>query len=66
MVEETFMYPGAVVLGLRLHGSMSTPDPDDMVYQVFDVMDGLITRITGYTDRTQALNAAFNGAMDGF
>ncbi|GAA2902621.1 hypothetical protein [Streptomyces mexicanus] len=62
MVEETFMYPGVVVLGLWLHGSESVSDPGHLVYQVFDVVDGLIIRITGYTDRGQALNAAYDDA----
>ncbi|MEU5534406.1 hypothetical protein [Streptomyces sp. NPDC020362] len=65
-VEETFMYPGAIVLGLWLHGTASTPGSGALVYQVLDVVDGLIIRITGYTDRTQALNAAYDGPAAGF
>ncbi|MFI1766598.1 hypothetical protein ACH41H_31715 [Streptomyces sp. NPDC020800] len=68
-VEETFMYPGAIVLGLWLRLGTSTPDSDglgcpvsdELVYQVLDVVDGLVVRITGYTDRTQALTAAYDG-----
>lgn len=62
VVEETFMYPGAVVLGLWLHGSGPMSGTGDLVYQVFDVADGLITHITDYADRVQALDAAYDGA----
>jgi hypothetical protein len=31
------------------------------VYQVYDVIGGLITRITGYADRSQELEAAYSG-----
>lgn len=58
-IEETFTYPAAVVLGLRIHGTVPPADPRTVVYHVFDVADGLVTRITGYTDRSQALDAAF-------
>ena len=60
-VEETFTYPASVVLGLRIHGAVPPADPDNIVYHVFDVTSGLITRITGYADRTEALEAAFTG-----
>ncbi|MEU3985931.1 nuclear transport factor 2 family protein [Streptomyces sp. NPDC026672] len=60
-VEETFTYPAAVVLGLRIHGAVPPADPENAVYHVFDVTGGLITRITGYTDRVEALEAAFTG-----
>lgn len=61
-IEETFTYPAAVVLGLRIHGTVPPADPRTVVYHVFDLSDGLVTRITGYTDRSQALDAAFPGA----
>ncbi|WP_427164634.1 hypothetical protein ACQF4J_04490 [Streptomyces sp. C1-1] len=60
-VEETFIYPAAVVLGLRIHGAVPPADPENVVYHVFDVTGGLITRITGYADRAEALEAAFTG-----
>ncbi|MGW1044120.1 hypothetical protein [Streptomyces sp. NPDC002547] len=57
--EETFTYPTAVVLGLRIQGTVPPADPENVGYHVFDVTSSLITRITGYTDRAQALEAAF-------
>jgi hypothetical protein len=65
-VEETFTYPAAVVLGLRIHGTVPPADRENVKYHVFDVTDGLITRITGYADRTEALEAAFTGTTTGF
>lgn len=65
-LEETFTYPAAVVLGLRIHGTVPPADPESVRYHVFDVTGGLITRITGYTDRAQALEAAFTGATAGY
>ncbi|MEV6940782.1 nuclear transport factor 2 family protein [Streptomyces sp. NPDC051172] len=64
-VEETFTYPAAVVLGLRIHGAVPPADPQTVQYHVFDVNDGLVTRITGYADRAEALDAAFPGAPAG-
>lgn len=64
-VEETFTYPAAVVLALRIHGTVPPADPDRLVYHVFDVADGLITRMTGYSNRAQALDAAFTGIAAG-
>lgn len=64
--EETFTYPAAVVLGLRIHGTVPPADPESVGYHVFDVTGGLITRITGYADRAQALEAAFTGATAGY
>jgi hypothetical protein len=61
-IEETFTYPAAVVLGLRIHGTVPPADPQTVAYHVFDVTDGLVTRITCYADRAQALAAAFPGA----
>ncbi len=61
-VDETFTYPGGVVLGLQIHGATLRAGPDGTVYQVFDVADGLVTRITGYADRSRALQAAHFGA----
>ncbi|WP_406442405.1 hypothetical protein OHB00_39995 [Streptomyces sp. NBC_00631] len=60
-VEETFTYPAAVVLGLRIHGTVPPADPDSVAYHVFDVTGGLVTRITSYTDRAQALDVAVAG-----
>ncbi|NUR02778.1 MAG: hypothetical protein HOY79_41550 [Streptomyces sp.] len=60
--EETFTHPAAVVLGLRIHGAVPPADPQTVAYRVFDVTDGLVTRITCYADRAQALDAAFPGA----
>ncbi|MFG2702060.1 nuclear transport factor 2 family protein, partial [Streptomyces sp. NPDC048386] len=60
-IEETFTYPAAVVLGLRIHGTVPPADPDSVAYHVFHVAAGLITRITCYADRAQALDAAFTG-----
>ncbi|MFF7980169.1 nuclear transport factor 2 family protein [Streptomyces sp. NPDC007901] len=60
--EETFTYPTAVVLGLRIHGTVPPAAPEKVGYHVFDVTGGLITRITGYADRAQALEVAFTGA----
>ncbi|MHC3474798.1 hypothetical protein ACYF6T_39770 [Streptomyces sp. 7R007] len=60
-VEETFTYPAAVVLGLRIHGAVPPADPANVVYHVFDVTDGLVTCITGYADRSAALEAALRG-----
>ncbi|MEV0180342.1 nuclear transport factor 2 family protein [Streptomyces sp. NPDC050625] len=65
-VDETFTYPGAVVLGLRIHGVALTAGSGGTVYQVFDVVDGLVTHITGYADRSRALQAAYCGAAAGF
>ncbi|MCX5052014.1 hypothetical protein OG895_32630 [Streptomyces sp. NBC_00201] len=65
-VEETFTYPAAVVLGLRIHGAVPPADPQTVLYHVFDVTGGLITRITGYADRAEALEAAFTGTTAGF
>ena len=64
-VEESFTYPAAAVLGLRIHGTVPPASPESVVYQVFDVTGGLITRITGYADRAQALDAAFTGTTGG-
>ncbi|MCI3238837.1 hypothetical protein [Streptomyces spinosisporus] len=64
-VEETFTYPAAGVLGLRIHGTVAPAGPQTVVYHVFDVNDGLVTRITGYADRAQALDAAFPGVATG-
>ncbi|MGW7426029.1 nuclear transport factor 2 family protein [Streptomyces sp. NPDC054813] len=64
--EETFTYPAAVVLGLRIRGTVPPADPESVGYHVFDVTGGLITRITGYADRAQALEAAFTGATTGY
>ncbi|WP_458247433.1 hypothetical protein [Streptomyces sp. MAI_2237] len=58
-VEETFTYPSAVVLGLRMHGAVPPADPQTVVYHVFDVGEGLVTRIGDFTDRGRALDAAF-------
>ncbi|MES4891303.1 nuclear transport factor 2 family protein [Streptomyces sp. NPDC096012] len=60
--EETFTYPTAAVLGLRIHGTVPPAAPENVGYHVFDVTGGLITRITGYADRAQALEAAFTGS----
>jgi hypothetical protein len=65
-IDETFAYPGAVVLGLRIHGAALTAGSGGTVYQVFDIVDGLVTRITGYADRSRALQAAYYGAAVGF
>ncbi|MEU9207732.1 hypothetical protein AB0D27_07190 [Streptomyces sp. NPDC048415] len=65
-VEETFTYPAAVVLGLRIHGTVPPAHPESVAYHVFDVTGGLITCITGYADRAEALDAAFTGATAGF
>ncbi|MEU9154955.1 nuclear transport factor 2 family protein [Streptomyces sp. NPDC048417] len=59
--EETFTYPMAAVLGLRILGTVPPAAPQSVGYHVFGVTGGLITRITGYTDRAQALEAAFAG-----
>ncbi|MFJ9119195.1 nuclear transport factor 2 family protein [Streptomyces sp. NPDC102394] len=64
-VEETFAYPTAVVLGLRIHGTVSPADPARVQYHVFHVHEGLITRITGYADRAEALDAAFSATTAG-
>ncbi|WP_406430193.1 nuclear transport factor 2 family protein [Streptomyces sp. NBC_00631] len=64
-VDETFTYPGAVVLGLQIRGATHTAVSGGTVYQVFDVVDGLVTRITGYADRSRALRAAYFGAAAG-
>ncbi|WP_055494950.1 hypothetical protein [Streptomyces sp. TP-A0356] len=64
--EETFTYPAAVVLGLRIHGTVPPADPESVSYHVFDVTGGLITRIAGYADRARALEAAFTGATAGY
>ncbi|MFJ4790746.1 hypothetical protein [Streptomyces sp. NPDC088794] len=64
-VEESFTYPSAVVLGLCIHGAVPPADSQTVAYHVFDVNDGLVTRITGYADRTQALDAAFPGTAAG-
>ncbi|MFC8513984.1 hypothetical protein [Streptomyces sp. NPDC057257] len=61
-IEETFTYPAAVVLGLRIHGTVPPADPQTVTYHVFDVADGVVTRITCHADRAQALDAAFPGA----
>ncbi|MEU2771745.1 hypothetical protein ABZ646_02185 [Streptomyces sp. NPDC007162] len=59
--EETFTCPMAAVLGLRILGPVAPADPQSVGYHVFGVTGGLITGITGYTDRAQALEAAFAG-----
>ncbi|MEW1773164.1 hypothetical protein [Streptomyces sp. NPDC086777] len=59
--EETFACPMAAVLGLRILGPVPRADPQSVGYHVFGVAGGLITRITGYTDRAQVLEAAFAG-----
>lgn len=64
--EETFTYPAAVVIGLRIHGPVPPADPETVGYHVFDVNGGLITRITRYADRAQALEAALTGATAGY
>lgn len=63
-VEETFTYPSAVVLGLRIR-SVNRAAPEATVYQVFHLGDGLIIRITGYAERTEALDAAYPGTTVG-
>ncbi|WP_443041590.1 nuclear transport factor 2 family protein [Streptomyces sp. B21-083] len=66
-VDETFTYPKAVVLGLRIHGAAPVTGPGSaLVYQVCDVADGLVTRIVGYPDRSRALEAAYYGAAADF
>lgn len=60
-IEETFTYPSAVVLGLRVHSPASSAAGGATLYQVCDVSGGLIIRITGYTDRSEALRAAYIG-----
>ena len=59
VVEETFTYPAAVVLGLRIHGPLPPADPGTVTYHVFRVHESLITRITANGERGQALGAAF-------
>ncbi|MDX2680625.1 hypothetical protein [Streptomyces soliscabiei] len=54
-----------MVLGLQIHGVTLTAGSGGTVYQVFDVVDGLVTRITGYADRSRALQAAHFGAAAG-
>lgn len=61
-VDEAFTYPAAVVLGLRTQSTGPTPAPQTTVYQVYDIADGLITRITAYTGRSEALEAAYTRA----
>lgn len=61
-IEESFTYPSAVVLGLRVHGAASSAAGEATMYQVCDVAGGLIIRITGYTDRSESLQAAYIGA----
>ncbi|OLZ64499.1 hypothetical protein AV521_34725 [Streptomyces sp. IMTB 2501] len=63
-IEETFTYPAAVVLGLRVHGPASVAAGEATVYQVCEVTAGSIIRITGYTDRSEALQAAYAGTPD--
>ncbi|WBO68897.1 nuclear transport factor 2 family protein [Streptomyces camelliae] len=58
-VDETFTYPAAVVLGLHLAGAGPAPGPPPTVYQVYDLADGLIIRVTEYADRAEALGAAY-------
>lgn len=65
-IDETFTYPGAVVLGVRIHGATLTAGSGSTLYQVFDVVDGLVIRITGYADRSRALQAAHFGATADF
>jgi len=60
-VEETFSYPAAVVLGLRILGMVPPAAPERVAYHVFDITDGLIVRVTGYADRAEALEAALSG-----
>ncbi|MEU9394762.1 hypothetical protein AB0D86_32810 [Streptomyces sp. NPDC048324] len=38
---------------------MPPADPQTVVYHVFDVGEGLVTRIVDFTDRGRALDAAF-------
>jgi len=60
-VQETFTYPEATVLGLLVHPGDDPTTPRATHYLVFHHTDGLITRIRDYTQRHDALNAAYQG-----
>ena len=64
LAEETFAYPGAVVLGLRITDPDAARDQPDLRYRVFHLAEGRVHRIRDYTERSRALTAACRTAPD--
>jgi hypothetical protein len=59
--EETFAFPAAIVLALRITDPGETARPS-LYYRVFQLRSQQITHIRDYTERAHALEAASRGA----